>query len=570
MRRKSFVFNLILVAAMTLTACGAQNTPDYSNWIPEHKVEDVIKHNEETVKFVYRGETDKSLYTAPEAITEMLLEGSDKTADSIYNNQLINGVCEDLSEAIDGKRTVFYVSSSEGDDANNGLSPEAPKKTLSAFSEFNSVAILLKSGDVFPMDGLFYVGTETVMGCYGEGPRPVIDFTETVEDPFVKLRVENVWAMDLSKSKYISENDVKSNLNFGQIYVDGECNFKRVVVTPEECAEYPFAEKLNEAADGAWAVDWVHGILYLYSEEDPNEKEIRVSSMQNGLSVKIANNVFLSDLEIKGAGAFAIKLQECAGVKISNCYIHDIGGSVQVGIGNRFGGGIQIQSTNSDIEIVNNYFDNIFESGISDSALSVTDKQSNIVIKNNVFTHCYNGVTQFSDEKCLISTTGFLIDNNIFYDMCDVADPDSPVYVDTKGIDVDKAAAYESYHYNSGYQFISCANLTNLCIPGELRFTNNVCWKSDRFLMRFNNDYGYPVMEGNVFYADVDSDKICLFDFRNSKSLNDTYGKSLGVQDNTELINVYKPVRGQETVYVISDDAKAYMTEAIKRMTTAE
>lgn len=568
MRRKHLVTSALLMIAMCLCACG-DDGPDYSAWIPDHTVSEIIRKEEEKPKFEYRGEIDKSLYTDEAELTEMILSGSPKAPEAVYTNQLINGAYEDLSDVIAEKRTVIYVSSSEGDDTNNGLSPERPKKTLSLLSEFNTVAILLKSGDTFEMDDMFYVGTETVIGCYGEGPRPVLDFTKPLEGEFVKLRAENMWAMDLSKSEFVSDKEAKENINFGQLYIDGECNWKRLVVAPEQCAEYPFAEVLSNSADGAWAADWVHGFLYLYSEEDPNTKEIRVATRRHGLNIRIANNVYLSDLEIKGVGANGIQLQECTNVHISNCYIHEIGGSVQTGIGNRYGNAIQLIGTNNDVFFTHNYVDNIYDCGVSSQGLSVTDRQCNIIITDNVFTKCYTGIEQFSDEKCIMGCTNFNIDSNIFYDMSDVTGPSVPMYVDAKGVAIDKSAAYKSYHYDSEYAYITCANLTNFVTPGELKFTNNICWGTDRFLMRFDINNEYPVLTGNVFYEDVDSDKICLFDTRSLNKagiIANTYVRTLGQTENTELINVYKFGKGEEKAYTVSDEAKVLFVEYVKRV----
>lgn len=83
---------------------------------------------------------------------------------------------------------IVYVSNSEGDDANDGFSPESPKKTIRNANNFlrNGYPdhLLLKRGDVFPMENenllLRWKNGRSqqeplLMSYYGDsGPRPVV------------------------------------------------------------------------------------------------------------------------------------------------------------------------------------------------------------------------------------------------------------------------------------------------------------------------------------------------------------------------------------------------------------
>lgn len=79
---------------------------------------------------------------------------------------------------------IVYVSSSDGNDANNGLSPGTPKKTLTAGNSLMRNGspdwLLLKRGDVWSDQSLYWKTSGnsparmTVVSSYGEGPRPVI------------------------------------------------------------------------------------------------------------------------------------------------------------------------------------------------------------------------------------------------------------------------------------------------------------------------------------------------------------------------------------------------------------
>jgi len=81
---------------------------------------------------------------------------------------------------------IVYVSSSQGSDANDGLSEEAPKATIAAgfalLRPGQGDYLLLQRGDTFPLastlvwnKGGASAQEPMVFGAYGEGPRPVID-----------------------------------------------------------------------------------------------------------------------------------------------------------------------------------------------------------------------------------------------------------------------------------------------------------------------------------------------------------------------------------------------------------
>jgi len=77
---------------------------------------------------------------------------------------------------------TYYISSSEGDDLNDGLSPETPWKTLTHASLYKYEAgeqILLKSGDKWENQTLSPIGNGTkdspiLISSYGEGDKPLI------------------------------------------------------------------------------------------------------------------------------------------------------------------------------------------------------------------------------------------------------------------------------------------------------------------------------------------------------------------------------------------------------------
>lgn len=560
--RKKGLITLTLSLVMCLCSCGSAPA-DYSAWIPDHSVGEVIEKTKEEEKIEYREYAGEKKYTAPSALTEKLLNEDPDMVECLYESQISGGACEDLSEALAAKRTVLYVSSSEGDDKNTGLSPEKPKKTLSALSEFNQVAILLKSGDTFFVDDTFKVGAETIIGAYGEGARPVLDFTTLIDEPFVKLRgTENVWAVDLTRSAFMENRD---KLNFGQLYIDGECNWNRYIIPASENIGFNYGEFLEEKAKNIWIADGKTGVLYLYSEEDPNTKEIRVAECQVGFQFVDVNNITISDVEIKGISFDAMIIMNCADVTIENCAFRNIGGCVASST-SRCGDGMSLQNTNRRITIKNNYFENIYGTGIFIPTFSVTDVNENIDISNNVFSHCYAGIRQPSDAACIVGSTGIRYDNNIFFHMSDVTNPDTVTHVDINGEPINKELVYESYHSDDYYTGIQCISIANLYTEGEISFTNNVLWSSNRVLAHINMENGFPVMSGNFFYGEVESEKVCLFELLTEDLLGTSYAATLGNPDDIEMVVLNPPAKEGEGEHVVSEEAKSYLTECFKRM----
>lgn len=73
----------------------------------------------------------------------------------------------------DSRRTIYVAS--DGSDANNGLSPNAPVKSIGRVQQLlgDNTRVLFKSGQTFVMDQTLNVSYENVyVGAYGSGARP--------------------------------------------------------------------------------------------------------------------------------------------------------------------------------------------------------------------------------------------------------------------------------------------------------------------------------------------------------------------------------------------------------------
>ena len=110
-----------------------------------------------------------------------------------------------------------YISSSTGDDANDG-SINAPLKTISSAPK-NDVNIFLKRGDVFFEKCWNF--TNCKIDAYGKGEKPMICGLKILKNKSVWVRQANdIWRIDLKNRKdfegFVSTTDKEDNI--GAIY----------------------------------------------------------------------------------------------------------------------------------------------------------------------------------------------------------------------------------------------------------------------------------------------------------------------------------------------------------------
>ncbi len=103
-----------------------------------------------------------------------LVEGyCEKEADELRAKILNSPNTEELYEI---KGTKYYISE-DGDDRNDGLSPETAIKTLNRLMEIYIVegdAVLFKRGDTFRLGHSLNTHSGVTYGSYGEGTKPKI------------------------------------------------------------------------------------------------------------------------------------------------------------------------------------------------------------------------------------------------------------------------------------------------------------------------------------------------------------------------------------------------------------
>ncbi len=452
----------------------------------------------------------------PSELSNLLLEGEDdKLADVLWNMQVANGVYTMSGEEIDNGRLTYYVSSSEGDDNNVGLDKEHPKKTLDAFSGLSGINVLLKCGDVFKVSKGMKIGSNCLYGAYGEGERPVLNYYRTLDVNFERdIRAENMWVADLTDTGIVTEAKDKNNCNIGQLIIDGELNWKRIVWSSKE--EFDF-EGMSHKENGCWAIVWKEDRLYIKSDKDPNEITIEYAPPTTAISIDKASNVTIKGLEIKGVGKHGCNITDSSNINIECCYFHHIGGSVLQQAGVRYGNAIQVWDSGKDIFVSNNYTSWIFDTCFTNQGTDSSAVCENIIFEKNIGAHFFWGIETWGDGYSENGFVNIVYRNNILFDNVDVTNPTTPMHAgsNTRLLGVSDSE-YVSYRNGYRYHQMSGINVNNSGIGEVVRIEDNIVWNSNRFLVlakNARNEENFSALKNNLLYAEVESDKACLLRF---------------------------------------------------------
>lgn len=545
--KKSVAWLVVLAVTCLLTACGKQEATDYMSWLPDS----YVPETEQTVQgndYLLRQEAITSAdnasatsYEAEELVDLLLKNDSEQLADKLWETQIANGAYTVTKEELNKNMLTFYVSSSEGDDNNLGLSPEEPKKTLGQFSGRANITVLLKCGDVFELDDTFYAGNGCIYATYGQGRRPVVSFYKKLEVSFEQMPdYKNVWVADLLNVEGVYNGlENKDNCNIGQLIIDGVTNWKRVVCSTTEYETFDFPADIAARADGSWSVDWLQSKMYLFSKEDPNTKEIWLAPDVHGFVCQGREDVVLKGWTITGAGAHGCNITNAKNVAVTNCFFYEIGGSVHRSAGIRYGNAVQIWDSGTDITIAYNYADWVFDTCYTNQGSAETSYCENVVFEKNIGAHSFTGIETWADSYSENPFVNLAYRNNIIYSMCDITDPDQELFSDKKGfllLSEEEAKEYVSYRGGYTYNQMACMNVTGSQKPGGLSLEGNVLWNPKRLLVLCGSNI-FPYMANNVLYAEVPSSSAYMYRYTDLLGER-VYLWRMEKEDNLEYIQV--------------------------------
>lgn len=432
--------------------------------IEDAKQYEASNHTDDFVgNFVYENVSYKPL---TDDINEMYTsQMNDRILEIKYNTKDIS------PNTISG--TCYYISSINGNDNNDGLSPSTPWKSLNNLYIKNSDPkknylnnTILKYGDgVFLERGsVFYPTLHTrysgdyvmslsdgvTLSAYGSGEKPILTGAVDINGSknWVETEYKNIWRLTdklvpPETSLDIHYNDVGHILfvkNDGTIgngikvlpqnpydpYCDGNVTVNNgIVSTGFEIYDSPSRKVKNPGMlqnNLEFFHDWTNDELYLYCDEgNPASvyKSVIIAKLAKGIYNGNIKDIVIDNIAIKHVGAHGIQICNSKNVTVQNCTLEWIGGSCQGGNDTRYGNGIEGWGSCDGFYIINTYVDQVYDGGLSTQFAS-GDKDSCSVmndfkIKNCVVTNTNSNIELWNYANNAICSNFEIKDNYLAY-----------------------------------------------------------------------------------------------------------------------------------------------------------
>lgn len=316
----------------------------------------------------------------------------EEEADELRQEILHSKNTLDLYEA-NGR--IYYMSSSEGNDQNDGLSPETPFKTLTGLHSAYTVdgdTVLFKRGDTFRFGDSLFTYSGLTYGAYGEGEKPKIYGSPE------NYAQSNQW-------KQHSKNVWKIPFDYPEA-----CG---LVINHSELVGVKRTKIITLLKNGDYYHDVPNGVFYLYSDQGKPSNIYKDIEIMPSFSIIDAiggsANVTIDNLCLKYSSAFAIHAVNALNFTITNCEIGFIGGKYTKNGSLRYGNAIEFWEGAEDVMVENNWIYQTFDSALTWQG-KIGKKYINISFSNNLFEY-NNADIEFFETDAYLSN--FIIKNNI-------------------------------------------------------------------------------------------------------------------------------------------------------------
>lgn len=299
---------------------------------------------------------------------------------------------------------IYYVSSSDGNDSNNGLSPLTPFKTLKKITDMiikKGDKVLLKCNDLW--NETLTINNEDdfnnehiLVSSYGVGEMPTLSSFKTTKNKEWDVYSDGIYRINLKN-------------------LDGfETDYINVGFLLDKETEEIYYNRVRNISDIKENMDFYADETYLYLKCETNPcdkfKELYIILRSNLITAK--HNIVISGLKLENTGGHGITglTKNCI---VENCYINNCGGSVLFPEAfTRFGNGIEIASS-KNILIKNNKISNCYDVGFTIQGENIVNE--NTVVEGNIFS--YNSqsleIWTLGDSNADLGIKNFHFKNNI-------------------------------------------------------------------------------------------------------------------------------------------------------------
>lgn len=349
---------------------------------------------------------------------------------------------------------TFYVSA-DGDDENDGLSPDSPFATLEKVSEFDFAAgdtVRFRRGDVFRG---FIKSRPSVKYCaYGDGEKPrLYGWSKNLCDPAlweVYDPEKNIWKLRekiLDCGTLVFDEGKRHSRKLIPSFRGG-----RFVCRYDEEKDFDVSREMTEDLDifckhdlsltkkpskgeefPIPALSWdTLGEIYLRCDAgNPGEVFSSIEALTRRHMFFVGGNegVTIENLCIKYVGTHAISASSTRHLKVTGCEIGWVGGAIQHYLGTdpnypegrrgsvtRFGNGVEIYGSCDDYIVKNCYIYQVYDAAITHQITTNGKKHElkNIRYLGNLVENCVYSIEYFLDQN--IGEDGSIIEN------CEIAD----------------------------------------------------------------------------------------------------------------------------------------------------
>ncbi|MBE6704490.1 MAG: right-handed parallel beta-helix repeat-containing protein [Ruminococcaceae bacterium] len=364
--------------------------------------------------------------TAKEYILDLKEKCNSGLSDAEIRSE-IDRISEERIAEIIGTKTdieiagICYYLSNDGDDNNDGRSPDTAWKTIDKLNESLDIikaddGVFFRRGDLFR--GSVKLKTGVTYSAYGKGEKPVI--TSSIcncAEPSLWKKTDVPFVWEYTET---IEEDV------GHIVFDDTSYARKIIRSAEAdgsfldfrakrkffdyhdmCEDMTFWHNCAQAYEG-------DGKVYLRCEKGNPGKlfgSIEMGRRVHGMSASPdgCNNVRVDNICIAYVGSHGIGVGTCDGLTVTNCVLKWIGGSIQTKIGGfgrtwptPFGNGIEIYGQATNFTVDNCYIYQCYDAGVthqfSRSARRAMNV-NNVRYINNVICDCvYNIEIFYGDD----------------------------------------------------------------------------------------------------------------------------------------------------------------------------
>lgn len=375
-----------------------------------------------------------------------------EASDALVNKYLAesDALVEEIKNApttVEVTGTKYYVSSSSGNDANDGLTPQTAWKTIYKVNSMTfkpGDGIFFKRGDTFKFVGSLNGISGLTYSAYGSGAKPIFDCTVDASgaDKWVATEYPNVWEytqtiggddrdvgtiiFDGGKAWAIMVTSMKNGFrqNNGPVFngIDPIYNIDVKTFKGPEDLEGNLEFYHDKASD----------ILYLYCKNgNPGEVFTKIEILDDDPGIQLiadkdANNyshdIVIDNIDIYGA-SYGVSAYDAKNITVQYCVFRWIGGPVQ-GSSFSFSG-----------DSVTRYGNAVETFGSSD----------NFIIR-------YNYATQVYDCCWTAQSTGGSTINNfqVYKNVAEYANTGTEVWVPNEGT-ITNLQVYDNYDRYIGY-----------------------------------------------------------------------------------------------------------------------